>query len=190
MPPPPQNPTPGFISMQQWLDANRGAVDAMGRTLADAGAAQAHTAQEEADQYAANQRAGATGGPSYSDALADQRKANQALQGWNSYGGLYDQAQQQYGKQGTYTPGANTLDALLLGSAGPQQGFRDVQKQYGGLDHYLQSRDTTRAAPPTAPKGAVNQTPLNYAPTPQRPGGGTFAPDNRRTRGRGYEWRV
>jgi hypothetical protein len=163
MPPPPPNPTPGFISLQQWLDANQGTVDAMGRQLADAGAAQAQKAQEGADTWAADQR----GNPNpdstgYGQALVDQQKASQTLQGWDTYGGLFDAAGQQYGKGGGYTPGQNTLDALLLGTAGPQQHLDAVQKQYGGLDTYLQGRDATYRPPKPGP---VNKSPVHYAPT-------------------------
>jgi len=42
----PPNPTPGFISLQQYLDANQGGVNAMGQTLASAGATQAQTAEQ------------------------------------------------------------------------------------------------------------------------------------------------
>jgi hypothetical protein len=164
MPPPPPNPTPGFISLQQWLGANQGTVDAMGKQLADDAAAKAKTAQEGDDAWAAGQRAG---GPKddagYMAALGDQREASQALQGFDSHGGLYDAAGQAFGKVGGYTPGQNTLDALLLGTGGPPQQFDAVQKQYGGLDTYLQGRDATYKAPKTGP---VNKTPVHYAPAP------------------------
>jgi len=203
----PPNPTPGFISLQQYLDANQGGVNAMGQTLASAGATQAQTAEDEADQWAAGQRAGGAAAPAaYAKALGDQQRAGQTLKSWDSYGGLYNDAQQQYGKQGTYTPGANTLDALLLGGS-PQakEQFQAVQKQYGGLSNYLQGRDTTR--PPPAPgtagtisKGPVNQTPVNYGPPlglaararmgqevgDLHPAGGPAQPRRQRP----YDWRV
>jgi hypothetical protein len=184
---PPTSPNPGFVSLQQYLDANRDTLGQMTRTLGDAGAQKADAARGEADQvgkaaYADAASTGKAAGSSaqgYGQAQTDALGANAYLKNLGSYGGLYTDVGEVYGSHGTYTQGDRAFDAQLLGTSQPQAQFKAEQSKYGDLSQYLQNAANSQATagaadykPPrvTAPG---EDLPEPYPRQPQTPGGFT-----------------
>lgn len=128
----------GFVSLGQYLDANRNAVDRTGQSLLNGVGAQAQQAQQ--DSTAANQSQSLA---DYSKAQGELDSASQNLAGLNTTGGVMNQLP----SQGIYTPGDQALDAnLVIGDPTYQKGLQSLQSQYGGLDDYLNNLSAPTAS--------------------------------------------
>lgn len=140
---------PGFIGLNQYLNANQ---DAVGNT-ANGLTSDATTAGQKATTEANSVYSDATNAAfgqghqvtdptslaDYSQAQSDAATAQQQLGGLSTFGGNAQQLQTKYGStQQGYTGGDRTLDAnLQLGSGAGQAKVQAAQNQFGNLQGYL-----------------------------------------------------
>lgn len=115
-----------------------------------------------------------TQGASYGQAQDSSTKANQAIQGLGSEAGRGVLLQDQFGKNGYYNQGEQSLDQLLLeGNPQNQQTFADLRAQNAGLPtalsdattaggQYAQNAVQTDAATAAAAKAALDSANTNW----------------------------
>lgn len=177
----PSSPTPGFVSLQQYLDANKGALGNTAQTLADTASQQGDKAKDEANMLGqqamdASRDAGQAVDPStlsgYGQALSDARSAQDYAGNLGTYGGVAADAQQTFGAKGAYTAGDNRFDAMLLGSDPTSKAMLGATAQkYGGLTDYLQNHSKWGADVGGNPMGPIGSPPGQGAPNPLHPHG-------------------
>lgn len=157
----------GFVSLQQYLDANKDATNNMvnqlvGHDVSAADAAKAADQKLGQEAQAGYKAGGNTFDPTqladYSTAQQQTNAAVAGLQGLTTPGGLQSQVQDLYGKQGGYTQGDNAFDSMLAGAAG-QQAFQNAQNQFKDLGDYLNNQIQPPAAPDSGPSANYNPTP-------------------------------
>ena len=147
----------GFVSLQQYLDANQPAVDATAKRLVSNANQNAATASAEGDQVGQNAMEGftqhgagydPTTAEGFSQAQSDLQNASDQTRGLSNDGGLQDQLTKQVngqyqGQTGSKfglpanTPAYSTGDAAFDASLVGGQVKTAAAGRFGGLDDYL-----------------------------------------------------
>ena len=170
----------GFVSLQQYLDANQPAVTATSNGLANDALAAGLAATNEGDGVYRNALAGytrdgasydptnAANDPGFAKAQTDLQAAADKERALKTDGGIQDALTQKYsGKDPGYSTGDARFDAALMG------GVKSTP-QFGGLDDYLSNelargqRDGTAAHDYVPPEAPGNNPQLD--PRPETPG--------------------
>lgn len=113
-----------------------------------------------------------SGVASYQDLAKKTADAQAKVGGTGTEGGLQTLLKDQYGSNGDYSKGANSMDAALVGATGRKQ-FENLRSKYGGLTQALEGANTASA-------GVANAARTSTAAAATRYGADADAEDKRK----------